>query len=114
MRRTIAVAAMSLLLVIAGLALRADNVDQPSAGEAQVKIDNFTFSPQEIHVKAGAEVTWVNKDDIPHNIVSDDKSFKSKVLDTDDKFTYKPAAPGTYFYFCGIHPKMRGKIVVEK
>ncbi len=52
-------------------------------------------------------------DDIPHNVVSDDKSFKSKVLDTDDAFVYTFTKPGTYTYFCSIHPKMTGKIVVQ-
>jgi plastocyanin len=80
---------------------------------AEVKIDNFSFTPATITVKTGTQITWTNADDIPHTVVSDDHTFKSKVLDTDDKFTFTPAKPGTYPYFCSIHPKMTGKLVVE-
>ena len=85
----------------------------PPASDAQVKIDNFSFAPATITVSAGTSVRWVNHDDIPHNVVSEDKSFKSKVLDTDEEFTYTFAKPGTYTYFCSIHPKMTGKVVVQ-
>jgi plastocyanin len=79
-----------------------------------VKIDNFSFSPQTITVAIGTEVTWTNQDDIPHTVVSDDKTtFKSKALDTDDKFSFTFNKPGTYPYFCSIHPKMTGQIVVQ-
>jgi plastocyanin len=77
------------------------------------KIDNFIFSPNPITVAAGTTIRWTNRDDIPHNVVSDDKSFKSKVLDTDETFAYTFAKPGTYTYFCSIHPKMTGKVVVQ-
>ena len=78
-----------------------------------VGIDNFTFNPQKLTVKAGTTVIWTNKDDIPHNIVSSAQKFKSKPLDTDETYTSTFAEPGTYEYFCGLHPKMVGKIVVE-
>jgi len=78
-----------------------------------VKIDNFTFTPPTLTVKTGTQITWTNGDDIPHNVVSDDQSFKSKVLDTDEKFTFTASKPGPYSYFCSIHPKMTGKVVVE-
>ena len=80
---------------------------------AEVKIDNFSFTPTTLRVKTGTQVTWTNGDDIPHTVVSDDQSFKSKVLDTDQKFTFTASKPGTYPYFCSIHPKMTGKVVVE-
>ena len=80
---------------------------------AEVKIDNFSFTPQVITVKAGTTITWTNRDDIPHTVVSVDFLFKSKTLDTDDTFQFTPAQPGTYPYFCSIHPKMTGKIIVE-
>jgi plastocyanin len=80
---------------------------------AEVKIDNFTFSPATLTVKRGTQITWTNHDDIPHTVASNDNLFKSKVLDTDEKFTFTPAKPGTYSYFCTIHPKMTGKVVVE-
>jgi plastocyanin len=84
----------------------------PAAG-AEVKIDNFSFTPATLTVAVGTQVTWTNRDDIPHTIVSDDKTFKSNALDTDEKFTYTFAKPGTYSYFCSIHPKMKGTIVVQ-
>ena len=78
-----------------------------------VKIDNFVFGPQDVTVAVGATVTWTNRDDIPHTVVSTDKVFKSKVLDTDEKFSFTFAKPGTYGYFCSVHPKMTGKVVVQ-
>ena len=86
---------------------------EPSPSPSEVKIDNFSFSPATITVAAGTSVKWVNHDDIPHNVVADDKSFKSKTLDTDEQFTYTFTKPGTYTYFCSIHPKMTGKVVVQ-
>jgi len=79
----------------------------------EVKIDNFSFTPPTLSVKAGTQITWTNADDIPHTVVSDNQSFKSKMLDTDEKFTFTASKPGTYSYFCSIHPKMTGKVVVE-
>jgi plastocyanin len=83
------------------------------AADPQVTIDNFTFNPVEITVPAGSRVVWTNRDDIPHTVVSDDKAFKSKVLDTDEKFSFTFTKPGTYPYFCSVHPKMTGKVVVQ-
>jgi plastocyanin len=80
---------------------------------AEIKIDNFTFTPAALTVAVGTEVTWTNRDDIPHTVVTDDKAVKSKVLDTDEKFTYTFTKPGTYSYFCSLHPKMKGTIVVQ-
>ena len=80
---------------------------------AQVKIDNFSFTPATLTVAPGTTVTWTNSDDVPHTVVSDDKLFKSKVLDTDEKFSYTFTKPGTYPYFCSVHPKMTGNIVVR-
>lgn len=78
-----------------------------------VKIANFTFAAPVVTVPVGTTVTWVNDDDIPHTVVADDKSFKSKVLDTGDRFAFTFAKPGTFGYFCSIHPHMTGKIVVK-
>jgi plastocyanin len=77
-----------------------------------VTIGNFTFAPQVLTVRQGATVTWVNGDDIPHTVVATDQGFKSKVLDTDGRFSFTFAKPGTYAYFCSIHPHMTGKVVV--
>jgi len=78
----------------------------------QIVVDNFSFSPAAATVPAGATVTWTNRDDVPHNIVSTEKKFASPVLDTDQQFSHRFEAPGTYPYFCSIHPKMTGQIVV--
>ena len=82
------------------------------AADMTVRIDNFTFSPQQLTVKAGTTVTWTNADDIPHTVTSL-PAFRSKALDTDDKFSFTFTTPGTYNYFCGLHPHMTGSIVVE-
>jgi plastocyanin len=84
-----------------------------AAGKAEVKIDNFSFSPAALKVKAGTQITWTNGDDIPHTVVGDGQAFKSKVLATGEKFTFTADKPGTYSYACSIHPNMTGKVVVE-
>jgi plastocyanin len=85
----------------------------PQAKTAEVKIDNFKFGPEALTVPVGATVTWTNRDDIPHTVVSTEGWFKSKVMDTDEKFTFTFAKAGTYDYFCSIHPKMVGKVIVQ-
>ncbi len=79
----------------------------------EVKIDNFTFTAPTITVPMGTEVTWINRDDIPHTVVSQDGAFRSKALDTDDKFSFKFSQQGRYRYFCSIHPKMTAEVVVK-
>src|SRR5579864_5598788 len=88
-------------------------VTPPDAPQVEVKIDNFSFTPATITVSVGTTVRWVNHDDIPHTVVSKDNSFKSKALDTDESFTYTFTKAGAYDYFCSIHPKMTGKVVVQ-
>ena len=84
-----------------------------AAAATDVKIDNFTFGPADVTVKAGSTITWTNRDDIPHTVVSTDKAFKSKVLDTDEHYSFTFPSAGTFTYFCSIHPKMTGRIVVK-
>jgi plastocyanin len=86
---------------------------QQAPAMAEVKIDNFSFTPKEITVAAGTTITWTNRDDIPHTVVSTEKVFKSKVMDTDEKFSYTFSKPGTYPYFCSVHPHMTGTVVVK-
>ncbi len=86
---------------------------QEKVQAADVKIDNFSFTPQEITVAAGTKVTWVNRDDIPHTVVSTNETFKSKALDTDDQYSFTFDKAGTYEYFCSIHPKMTAKVIVK-
>jgi plastocyanin len=102
--------ALVAMVMFAGSPSVRANTDQPSV---EVKIDNFTFGPQTITVPAGTTVTWTNKDDIPHTSVSTEGLFKSKVLDTDEKFSYTFTKAGTYTYYCSVHPKMTGQIVVK-
>jgi len=84
-----------------------------SAAEVRVKIDNFTFNPQKLTVQPGTTVTWTNEDDIPHTVASSTKAFKSKVMDTEESFSFTFTTPGAFEYFCSLHPHMTGTIVVE-
>ena len=78
-----------------------------------VTIDNFTFSPKEITVAVGTTVKWVNHDDIPHTVVEKNTTFRSKALDTDDSYSFTFTSAGEFDYFCGLHPHMVGKIIVQ-
>ncbi len=109
----------SLVLLLACGLIAVSNV-KPTAGPAdepkdkyQVTIDNFSFTPATLTVPAGTTVTWVNRDDVPHTVASDNNKFRSRALDTDEKFSYTLSDPGTYEYYCSIHPKMTGKVVVQ-
>ena len=93
--------------------LAGNPVNVPANGPAEVKIDNFNFMPGDLTVAAGTTVTWVNHDDVPHTVRSTDGAIKSKALDTDDKFSMTFDKPGTYEYFCSIHPKMTAKVIVK-
>jgi len=118
MRKRLLVGALS---VAAGLAIASVLMLHPTvarsedakASAVEVRVDNFTFAPETLTVPANSTVTWVNKDDIPHVIASNDGLFKSKALDTDQKYSYTFSKAGTYPYYCSIHPKMVGKIVVQ-
>ena len=107
-----AILLVGVALAIASPKLHANAGETPSAG-ADVKIDNFAFGPQSLTVKVGTTVIWTNRDDIPHTVVSSDGMFKSKARDTDETFSYKFDKAGTYSYFCSLHPKMTGQVVVQ-
>jgi plastocyanin len=99
--------------VLAGGVLLA-SAQAPAAKAVAVSIDNFTFNPPTLTVKAGTTVTWTNKDDIPHGIAATGNAFKrSNALDTDDSYSFTFTTPGSFQYFCYIHPHMTGTIVVE-
>jgi plastocyanin len=89
----------------------APQTDEPN----QIVIDNFTFRPRSLTVAAGTRVTWVNRDDVPHTATSSGKprAFDSGTLDTDDRFAHVFATPGTYDYFCAVHPHMTGRVIVK-
>jgi len=80
---------------------------------AAVQIDNFTFEAPTLTVRPGTTVTWTNQDDIPHTVVSKDGAFKSKVLDTGDKFSFTFAKAGQFGYYCSLHPHMAGTVIVK-
>jgi plastocyanin len=103
-----ALVASGLLMATASVSIRA-----AAPAPATVRIDNFSFNAPLVTVKAGTTVTWINGDDIPHTVVSSNGLFKSKVLDTDDRFSFTFAKPGQFGYFCSLHPHMTGKIVVK-
>ena len=111
MRAAMTAGALGALVgaALAGGVLLADAQNQTSA----IAIDNFTFNPQTVTVKAGTTITWTNKDDIPHAIAAVGKQFKSKVMDTDNTYSFTFTTPGSYAYFCSLHPHMTGTIVVE-
>ncbi len=91
------------------------NADGTSTKQNKIEIKDFAFNPQTLTVKAGEKITWINRDEEPHTVVSVQKQFKkSTALDTDQEFTITAGAPGTYTYFCSVHPKMTGTIVVVK
>jgi plastocyanin len=78
-----------------------------------ITIDNFTFTPKELTVAVGTTVKWVNHDDIPHTVVEKKTTFRSKALDTDDSYSFTFTSAGTFDYFCGLHPHMVGKVIVN-
>ena len=90
-----------------------DDTPAAAADNKQVVVDNFSFTPATAAVPVGTTVTWTNHDDIPHNVVSPEQKFKSPVLDTDEMFSHKFDAAGTYKYYCSIHPRMTGQVVVR-
>jgi plastocyanin len=103
----------AILAGLLALALVAPPAARAEPAATEVKIDNFTFVPQRLTIKPGTTVTWINEDDIPHTVAATGKEFRSKVLDTNDKFSFTFAAAGTFEYFCSLHPHMTGTIVVE-
>jgi amicyanin len=97
---------------VADVALE-DDTQAAAADSKQVVVDNFSFTPATAAVPVGTTVTWTNHDDIPHNVVSPEQKFKSPVLDTDETFSHTFDAAGTYKYYCSIHPRMTGQVVVR-
>jgi plastocyanin len=87
--------------------------ERPAAANAEIKIDNFSLGPPTITIPVGSTRTWTNRDDITHTSVSTKGVFKSKVLDTDEHCSYAVSKAGTYPYYCTIHPKTVGKVIVQ-
>jgi len=108
-----AILGLSLLLMSSAFVHSFVTEAQEKPATNEVNIDNFMFTPMELTIAPGTQVTWVNKDDVPHTVVSVEHKFKSKALDTDEMFSFTFQDPGTYEYFCSVHPKMTGKIIVK-
>jgi plastocyanin len=110
-------AATFLALVLAAISVAAGRPQATTSQEKRaanlVTIENYSFAPNELTVAVGTEVTWVNKDDDAHTVVTTGSTFKSKALDTGEKFSFTFHDPGTYEYFCSIHPNMKGKVIVK-
>jgi plastocyanin len=85
----------------------------PPPAQPLIRIGNFTFNQPAISVQRGTTVTWVNDDDIPHTVVAQGLAFRSKVLDTGDRFSFTFAKAGQFSYFCSLHPHMTGKVIVK-
>jgi len=103
---------LAIRLVVAIVLSICQHPGSARAADTMVTIDNFTFEPAQLTVKVGTTVTWKNRDDIPHTVVSAGK-FRSKALDTDDSYSFTFTAAGDYSYFCSLHPHMTGTIKVE-
>jgi plastocyanin len=112
----IRIAAFLCIISLSGaLAGEMKDTDSIGASGNKIEIKDFAFNPQTITVKSGEKITWINRDEEPHTIVSVEKQFKkSSALDTDQEFTITAGVPGTYTYYCSVHPKMTGTIVVKK
>jgi plastocyanin len=115
-KRTALLCAISFLnLSILALGGDMKNADETTTKQNKIEIKDFAFNPQTLTVKSGEKITWINRDEEPHTVVSVQKQFKkSTALDTDQQFIITAGAPGTYTYFCSVHPKMTGTIVVVK
>jgi plastocyanin len=116
-QRLAAAAAVSFMLgagtAIAEQPQQAAPQQVAATNEAEISIQSFQFVPAILTIKPGTAVTWINRDEEPHNVVSPDRVFRSKAIDGGEKFTTVFDKPGTYNYICAVHPHMRGKIVVE-
>ncbi len=106
--------AIAVIIIVSGCSgqQQTQNTQTESAAPA-IAISGFAFAPQTLTVKAGTTITWTNKDSASHTVVSDDKTVNSETLAKGDSFEFKFDKSGTYTYICGIHPSMKGIIVVE-
>ena len=114
MKKLIAAFSVLTLVSLATITLAVSaNSEDPTPAAVEVKIDNFTFAPGTITVEAGTTVKWLNRDDIPHTVAAKSLAFKSKALDTDDSFSHQFDDVGEVDYFCSLHPRMIGKVIVR-
>jgi amicyanin len=114
LRRYVTTGNLAIVLFVILTVLSTIRGKETETTKADVVIENFSFSPQTFTLPAGATVTWTNRDSMPHTVTSTDKRFpKSPVMKPGQSYSNKFAAAGTYSYFCSIHPRMTGKIIVK-
>ena len=106
-------AAARIALVLPLGAVLVSPVD--ATGSAEIDIENFTFGPATLTIAPGTAVTWINKDEEPHNVVGTvpPRAFRSGGMDGGENFTFVFDKPGTYEYICSVHPQMHGTVVVQ-
>jgi amicyanin len=112
-RRVFPIALMASAVTAGAIAMTSTSMAVAAASSASLKIANFTFQTPVVTVKPGTIVTWTNDDDIPHTVTANNGAFKSKVLDSGERFSFTFAKAGEYAYFCSLHPRMTGKIIVK-
>jgi plastocyanin len=108
-RTLLSIAPTAALCLLLGISTPLAAADDPDT----IVVKSYMFTPMKLTVKAGTKITWMNKDEEPHTVASDEGLFRSSALDTDESFSYKFDKPGTYHYTCSIHPRMVGTITVE-
>ena len=114
LRRYVTTGNLAIVLFVILTVLSTIRGRETETTKAEVVIENFSFSPQTFTLPAGATVTWTNRDSMPHTVTSTDKRFpKSPVLKPGQSYSNNFAAAGTYSYFCSIHPRMTGKIIIK-
>ena len=114
LRRYVTTGNLAIVLFVILTVLSTIRGKETETTKAEVVIENFSFSPQTFTLPAGATVTWTNRDSMPHTVTSTDKRFpKSPVLKPGQSYSNNFTAAGTYSYFCSIHPRMTGKIIVK-
>jgi plastocyanin len=114
LRRCMTTGNLAIVLFVTLAVLSTIRGKETETTKAEVVIENFSFSPQTLTLPAGATVTWTNRDNAPHTVTSADKRFpKSSVLKPGQSYSNNFAAAGTYSYFCSIHPRVTGKIIVK-
>ncbi len=106
MNRFLPAAVIAVLAIAPALATAA----APAPQTTTIEIRNFMFMT--VTVTAGGKVTWINRDEVPHTVREKNHLFASAALDTGDSFSYTFTTPGTYEYFCSLHPQMVAKVIV--
>jgi plastocyanin len=111
--RTAGAVALASIALVAVTEFVPASAASPGAA-IDLSIRQFAFAPKEITVAPGTKIVWINHDESPHTVVSNDRSFVSKGLDTDDRFEHTFEREGDFGYICSVHPFMTGVVHVRK